>query len=104
MPMIFDPAQLNTVGVEHAQEYQSGDPFPHIVIDGLFPEPVLRDLIDAFPGPEDAVWAQHNNQREVKLALRDEKMMPEPHLQILRELNGQAFIRFLEAMTGIEGL
>lgn len=104
MSLILDKAVMTALGTANADEYAAADPFPHIAIDDFFPLEVVKQLQAAFPKPEDVAWGTFDNKREVKLALRDEALMPEPQLQILRELNGQAFIEFLKALTGLKGL
>lgn len=89
---------------ERAGSFQSASPFPHIIIDDFLPEQLIGRLIADFPSPESEVWYRYNSARQVKLALEDEERVPDVHRSVLRELNGQAFVSFLEKLTGIEGL
>ncbi len=95
---------FESIGAASADAYAAADPFPHIVFDDFLPLPILTELQDSFPGPASAAWGEYADEREVKLALRDEGQMPEPHVRMLRELNGQAFVGFLRALTGIGDL
>jgi Rps23 Pro-64 3,4-dihydroxylase Tpa1-like proline 4-hydroxylase len=104
MPTIVDRDRLMALAERHADEYANADPFPHIVFDDFLPDAVIKELQEAFPGPEEAEWGEFANKREVKLALRDEALMPEPQLQLLREFNAQTFVAFLAKLTKIEGL
>ena len=100
----LDPAEMTALAEAHAQEYQSAEPFPSIVIDDFLPQVVLRDLIDNYPSVDNGIWHQFNDPREVKFALADETVVPPPLRAILRELNGHVFVDFLERLTGIGAL
>jgi Rps23 Pro-64 3,4-dihydroxylase Tpa1-like proline 4-hydroxylase len=104
MPTIVDRDRLMALAEAHAEEYANAEPFPHIVFDDFLPDTVIKELQEAFPGPEETSWGEFANKREIKLALRDEELMPEPQLQILREFNAQTFVQFIGKLTGIDGL
>jgi hypothetical protein len=101
---LFNRNELLDMAVARSDEYQSAKPYPHIAIDNFLPDDIVRELISAFPGPEDVVWRSYNSATELKLALEDEMHIPMPHLQVLRELNSQLMVEFLEELTGISGL
>lgn len=87
----------------HAQ-YAAAQPFPHIVIDNLFPDEVLRTILAAFPKPDEIEWRRFDNATERKLGYWHESAL-HPSLQLfLYEMNSAPLLRFLEALTGIEGL
>jgi hypothetical protein len=87
------------------REWASAEPFPHIVVDNWFPPEVLDAVISEYPRPEDDIeWQRFNASTEVKLALSDTDQMGPCTKHLLNELNGQVFIEFLEAVTGIAGL
>jgi hypothetical protein len=101
----IDAARLRRLAEDSAATYASAEPFPHIVFDDFLPKSMLEELQKSFPEPSDDVWGErYANPREVKMALRDEAKMPEPHLQLLREWNSQAFVDFVRTLTGIPGL
>jgi hypothetical protein len=79
-------------------------PFPHIVVDNLFPAEVLDAVIAEYPEPEDVDWQRFDAATELKLAIADTAQMGPITRHLLNELNGQVFIEFLETVTGIEGL
>jgi hypothetical protein len=100
----FDPRHLRSLAEANAEKYQNAEPFPHIVIDDFLPDPVLRSVIDGFPGPDELAWHKFEAEREVKLATDDPTTIP-PYLQhVLSQFNGKAMVEFLEVLTGIEGL
>src|SRR5438270_6642934 len=90
----FDPDQLAAVAAARHQEYGSARPFPHAVIDGLFPDAVLDDVLAEFPSPQEAAWLRFDTGNERKLASREQTALGEITRQLLAELNGAAFIDF----------
>jgi hypothetical protein len=95
---LYDVAQKMRAG------YASADPFPHAVLENLFPEELLDAVLSEFPGPEGIDWQQFRNANEKKLALRGESQLGNVSRHFLWELNSQVFIGFLQMLTGIEGL
>lgn len=100
----LDRKAMMTIARDHAKVFQSAEPFPHVVIDDLLPSAVVKELAATFPGTNEPVWRRYDAIREMKLALEDETLVPECHRQVMRELNGQVFVDFLEAITGVNGL
>ncbi len=88
----------------HQPEYQTGKPFPHIALDGLF-EPTLLDAVSKeFPSPQEKSWRSFDNPKEKKAGF-DYRTPVGPALQhFLYFLNSAPMLEFLEALTGIEGL
>ena len=54
-----DPQQLR-------EQYRTARPFPHIVLDGLFPDALLEGVLAEFPKPGEIPW-QHFDSPEKKL-------------------------------------
>ena len=50
-----------------APGYQAADPFPHIVIDNLFDDAALKQVLEVFPTPDDMPWRAFNSDTEKKL-------------------------------------
>jgi hypothetical protein len=103
-PFFFDAHHLQALAEANAEKYQRAEPFPHIVIDDFLPEPALRAVIDAFPGPRELEWHRFEAEREVKLASDDPTGLPPAIQQVLAQFNGAAMVEFLETLTGIAGL
>lgn len=92
-----DPAALR-------EQYVNARPFPHIVLDNLFPNEVLEEVLDDFPRPEEIAWRKFDNPTEKKLGYWHENPL-RPRIQLfLYEMNSAPLLQFLEALTGIEGL
>ncbi len=104
----MDGATLNRSDLQALAErlhgdFATADPFPHVVIDDFLPADAIRELIDAFPLPGPG-WEHFDDPNQLKYALRDEELMPPAIRSILRELNSQVFVEFLETLSGIKGL
>jgi hypothetical protein len=89
---------------DHRAEYQKAEPFPHIVLDGLFPSQVLENVLEEFPKAKDIDWIKFENEREKKLGSRVGNKLGESTQQFLYYLNSAPVVRFLEELTGISGL
>jgi hypothetical protein len=101
---VFKRSALLALARTKSTEYRAAEPFPNVVIDDFLPDVILHHLINDFPGPEEVVWRTYDSATEIKLALEDEALIPPIHLEVLRELNSQMFVEFLEELTGISGL
>ena len=108
----FDADRLQALADEHREAYRAAHPFPHVVIDGLFPPDVLRLLVDEFPRPDDIAWNMHgpgptrraDDPRLEKLQTSDERLFPAFTRHVMGQLNSHGFLRFLESLTGVTGL
>ncbi len=101
---IMNPKTLQQLAESNARDYQSNSPFPHIVLDEFMPKEALKQVLDAFPSPEQLAFYQYDNPLEKKLAFDQLDQLPACIASLLQELNSPAFLRFLETLTGIEGL
>jgi len=84
--------------------YATAEPFPHAVIDDLFDPDMLDEILAVFPAPDAPFWQRFRSDRETKLALDREDMVPPAIRLLLYTLNGATFLNFLERLTGIQGL
>jgi hypothetical protein len=92
-----DPAALRG-------QYVNARPFPHIVLDNLFPNEILEEVLDDFPKPDEIAWRKFDNATEKKLGYWHENAL-RPRIQLfLYEMNSAPLLQFLEALTAIEGL
>jgi Rps23 Pro-64 3,4-dihydroxylase Tpa1-like proline 4-hydroxylase len=91
-------------GERYAQQYQSAEPFPHIVIDQFLPEELLIEGLDAFPRPRELPNREFDDPRQIKLQYSRIEVLPAPLRELLNFLNCPTVLRFLERMTGIKGL
>lgn len=92
-----DPAPLR-------DRYVSAQPFPHIAIDGLFPEETLARVLAEFPRPDEIPWARFDSPTERKLGYTYKSQLGPSLQEFLWRMNSAPVLEFLEALTGIEGL
>lgn len=86
------------------ESYLAGDPFPHIAVDGLFPEETLEGVLSEFPRPDQLDWRAYDNPTEKKLAMRLGSKIGPRSTEFLAFLNSPPMLRWLEDLTGIAGL
>lgn len=88
---------------EFARAFRDAKPFPHLVLhDILRIEPAS---MAAFPDPDWPHWvALTDDYQRSKTACADIEHIPEPFREVIRELSSPRFLRFLEAVTGIDRL
>ena len=98
-----DWQHLPALAEQHRDAYGRAHPFPHVVLDGLFPDALLDDVVSEFP-EADAPWWQFDSPLERKLASRDAAIMGPTTRALLAELNSAPVIDFLTSLTGITGL
>jgi hypothetical protein len=99
------PLKLNADPHALRASYQRADPFPHIVIDGLFDDAVLERVLADFPKPEETRWMRFESPTEKKLGYYHEhSRITDDVRAFLDALNGFEMLLFLEALTGIEAL
>lgn len=99
----FDRDQCVAAGQVRAASYQSASPFPHIVIDDFLDAPILRNLLQEFPNREGRNFFDRAQER-YKYQFDPNTVDSALVRNLLSELNGEPFLAFLEAMTGIQGL
>lgn len=104
LPAPLRRAELAACVDDLASAFASAQPFPHIVVDDFIDATVAQQVADEFPVADGAAWQRFATTREVKLALRDPEQMGPLTRAVIAELNGQAFIEFLEQVTGITGI
>jgi len=96
--------RLEEVSTSGASQYQSAEPFPHIVIDDFLPERFLNPVLERFPSPEELKWTRFNNSYEKKLAFARVEQLHPIIRDLLHFLNSSLVLQFLEKLTGISGL
>ncbi|MFB0612096.1 2OG-Fe(II) oxygenase [Aurantiacibacter poecillastricola] len=99
----FDEAQCVAAGERLAAEYQNASPFPHIAIDDFIAPDALRPIIANFPPREKAV-SFSRDQEKLKYQFHPDSLEDDLTYNLFTALNSQPFLRFLTALTGIEGL
>jgi Rps23 Pro-64 3,4-dihydroxylase Tpa1-like proline 4-hydroxylase len=99
----FDAGECRALGRSLAEPYQNAEPFPHIVIENFLDAGTLKKVVESFPSSQNK---EHFNRNQERL-----KFQYQPHevssgivRNLFAELNSQAFLGFLEELTGFQGL
>ncbi|MDQ1159628.1 hypothetical protein QE385_004025 [Sphingomonas sp. SORGH_AS 950] len=89
------------------QRFRSATPFPHIVLDNIFPPQVVSSLYDEIPQASDEAWIRWGggkpetcNVKFKKRGLSDVARMPEPIRRMFATLTCDRFVTELSALTG----
>jgi len=101
---ILDSERLVELAASYRESYALAEPFRHIVMDDFLPAETLREVADNFPSLRDSGWHEFDNPREKKLAFEQETQIEDKARWLLYQLNSSTFVRFLELLTGIDGL
>lgn len=101
--LAFDADECRNYGRSLAQRYQSASPFPHAVIDDFLPADLLHRVLEDFPSTEGKAYFDRDQER-FKVQLSPNESASRVVRNLFAELNGEAFLAFLEEMTGITGL
>ncbi len=103
----FLPFTRMRSGLETWQSnWQAGDPFAHVCIDGLFDNETIATISAEFPPPsEQSAWVPFRKPNEwLKNATAKDHQIPFFTRQFLYALNSRSFVEWLEALSGIKGL
>lgn len=99
---------LRALGLGQRGAYREARPYPHAVFDGFLGETLARELADRFPGPEHPGWMRRDYREQAARLGQLQRTGFEgvdPALRhLLAELSAMAFLDFLTALTGVEGL
>jgi hypothetical protein len=88
-----------------SEQYATADPFPHIVLDGLFDDAALDAVLREFPAPGEMQWMEFDNPLEKKLGFFYERSTISRTIRdFLNDMNSFEMLLWLEALTGIDGL
>jgi len=99
---LFDDT-LIALGKKNRKSYKNADPFPHIIIDNLFPEDVLHAICGELGHSEKAVKRNFYGA-EKKEATEGRKPLGPITRQFMEEMNSVEMVDFLEALTGVDSL
>ena len=104
-PFYFDPIALQALADEQAPVFAEGSPFPHVVLDGLFPSGVIERVLDEFPTTDDKRWTNLENSKSHRKQAIAEDWLLAPHTRhVMAQFNSAVFIEFLERLSGMKGL
>ncbi len=101
--LAFDETECRTAGRMLASDYRTADPFPHVVIPRFLPVDLLRAAAEGFPDTQGKRYFDRDQER-LKYQFDPSESPSRLVRNLLAELNGRAFLAFLEELTGIRGL
>lgn len=87
-----------------SSSYRNARPFPHVILDSLFPASMLDNLVEEMPRLGRESWVQENDERLVKFNLRSAVELGNAGLRLVAFLHSASFLYFLSEMTGIHHL
>ena len=95
-------SDLQLIAKQFSEKYTASSPFPHIYFDDFFNEDFLSAVAREFPDLSIGDKASYSSPTELKLASRGEVRFSDTALQLARFMNAEAFLLFLQTLTGIE--
>jgi 2OG-Fe(II) oxygenase superfamily len=87
-----------------AASYRSAKPFPHIVIDHMFDDRLIDQLVDEMPSLTDEKFLYLDDAHLTQYGLRSAIELGETGFQLVAFLHSAAFLYFLSELTGIDEL
>jgi hypothetical protein len=104
----FDRHALRALARQAGPTYAGARPYPHAVFDEFLGDVISSALAEAFPGPNHPGWMRREYREQSARLGQLQRTGFEgvaPALRhLLAELSGMAFLDFLAALTGVEGL
>jgi 2OG-Fe(II) oxygenase superfamily len=85
-------------------DYRHARPFPHLLLDNLFPSAILDSILEELPPASSEKWVNHRDQLISKSNLRSAVDLEEQGYEFVSILHSAAFLYFLTEITGIKGL
>jgi hypothetical protein len=101
-----DPAtDLDALCQAKQAEYRGAAPFPHIHLDGVFSDALLERVLEEFPAG-DKKWrmTERESKSKSKAIVGPRQELGPYTTYLMAFLGSPRFLRFVEALTGIEGL
>lgn len=101
---VFSPGMLSRATVASLRrQFSEAEPFPHVVIDGLFQPYFLERVLDDYTaGFHD--WVHYDSANEIKTGTRPNAKLGRGSQRYFDVIHRGQFVQFLSAVTGIQGL
>lgn len=102
--LLIEKTKARDLGKELHEQYSSGEPFPHIVIDDFLPAEVARLCLEEFGSDGSAQGREYDREQErFKKEYRPDQMA-KPMRHLFYTFNSLPFIQVIENISGIKGL
>jgi hypothetical protein len=85
-------------------EYKHAQPFPHLILDDLFPGEILDSILKELPPAPSEKWVNQRHPLMIKSNLRSAVDLEEHGYAFASILHSAAFLYFLTEITGIKAL
>ena len=89
---------------ELREQYRAAEPYPHIVLDDVLEPGALATVLDELDAIPDRVWTNYLHLNERKYANTDRSTWGPTTQAVADAFSSDRFVRFLEGLTGFEGL
>ena len=99
----FDAHAATMFGEELHDQYASAEPYHHICIDNAFPEEILEKIRQSVT-QSSSVDTEFSAAHEFKKSQRIPERLDQYSRNFFYTLNSRPFLKFLESLTGINGL
>lgn len=101
----FDPQYLSRLACEKAADFAKAEPFPHTVIDNFIPQDwILHKVLEEFPPPQKSNWHPDSPAQVAKASHITDHLFGPYTRHLMNEFNSSTFLKFLQQLTGIQGL
>ena len=100
---ILDIDRLKGIAAQRRTDFRRATPYPHIVLDDFLPTEIVERVADEF-NETSSGWAHYYHYNQRKLAITDSEQMGPHARRLLEALQSDEFVRFIEELTGLEGL
>lgn len=86
------------------EQYRSGSPFPHIVLDDVLKPEAFEQAIKEFPGTTDEFWKGYLHLNETKYANTEPDTWGSTLRGIAEDFCSERFVKFLQDISGIDDM
>jgi hypothetical protein len=86
------------------EDYRLAQPFPHLILDDLFPGEILDSILAELPPASSEKWLNQRDPLMIKSNLRSAVDLDEHGYAFVSVLHSAAFLYFLTEITGIKAL
>ncbi|NEE55856.1 hypothetical protein G3M55_66230, partial [Streptomyces sp. SID8455] len=93
--------KLTTLGPEEAAQFAAAEPFPHLVVDNMWPDQLLASINAEFPAADDPRWITYPDEKERGKKAGDSRVWGEATRGFFDAARSPEACRMLELLTGI---
>lgn len=102
--------RLQKIAYDYSSVYRKNLPFPHVAIDGIFPESFLKLVLQELAEPgKDGCIDQSSScfkaaSQQMKSSIDEEEKMGMFTRMLFDKMKGSTFVQFLEELSGIDNI